>query len=271
MSKIKVTVWSEGLPEREVHAVKSYPNDINNAIAAFLRNDPDLEITVRDISMDECGLSQEIIDNTDVLVYWSHLYNNKVPDEVANRIVSAVLQRGMGFMPLHSGLFCKAGSMLLGKCGAGGKYRECGERARVWVINRAHPITAGLEDDWFDIEYDEMYGEPFGVPTPDELIFITWFQGGEVLRSGMTWNRGAGKVFYFQPGHEEWPIYTENKYVQKVITNAVKWLKPAGGPPPVGRGEVDALEPLPDAPFQERLARTKGKINKRPEPGQYKI
>jgi len=271
MDKIKVTVWSEGLPESEVHAVKSYPEDINTAIAAFLKEDPALDVRLSHLTMDECGLSQALLDGTDVLVMWSHLYHDKVADDAANRVVTAVLQRGMGLLLLHSGLYCKAGGILLGRCGAGGKYRECGERSRVWLVNRAHPICEGLEEDWFDIEHEEMYGEPSAIPTPDDLIFISWFQGGEVLRSGAVWNRGAGKVFYFQPGHEEWPIYSQNKAVQKVITNAVKWLKPVRGPIPVRRGEVDALEAMDGVLWPERLERAKGKISRRPESGKYSL
>jgi len=271
MGKIKVTVWSEGLPESEVNAVNSYPDDINTAIADFLKGDPDLEVVKSHLTMEECGLSQKLIDNTDVLVWWSHMYHDQVTDEAAERVVNAVLQRGMGLLILHSGLFGKPGRMLLGRCGSGGKYRECGEKARVWLINRAHPICEGLEEDWFDVAHEEMYGEPFGIPTPDDLIFITWFQGGEALRSGATWNRGAGRIFYFQAGHEEFPIYSENKAVQKVIANGVKWLKPTRGPIPIGRGEVDALEDLPNMPYPERLERSKGKISKRPEPGKYSI
>ena len=271
MERIKVTVWSEGLPDHEVNATRSYPDDINTAIADFLKGDPVLDVKKSHLTMDECGLSQQLIDDTDVLVWWSHLYHNDVTDEAADRIVTAVLQRGMGLLILHSGLFSKPGRLLLGRCSSGGKYRECGEKARIWLINRAHPICEGLEEDWFDIAHEEMYGEPFGIPTPDDLIFITWFQGGEVLRSGATWNRGAGRVFYFQAGHEEFPIYSENKPVQKVITNGVKWLKPTRGPIPVGRGEVDSLEVLTGVPYPERLERTKGKISRRPEPGKYSL
>jgi trehalose utilization protein len=203
MSKLKVTVWSEGLPDWQPEAQKCYPDDINTAVAAFLKEDAELEVTTSHLTHAECGLSQEIVDNTDVLVFWAHCYHDDVTDEAVERVVSAVLQRGMGLVLLHSGYFSKIGNILLGRGRSGGKYRECGERARVWVVNRAHPIVEGLEEDWFDIEYDEMYGEPFGIPTPDDLIFINWFQGGEVLRSGAVWNRGAGRVFYFQPGHEE--------------------------------------------------------------------
>ena len=270
MEKIKVTVWSEGLPESETYAVQSYPDDINAAVAGFLANDASLEVKLSHLTEDECGLSQSVLDETDVLVMWSHMYHNQVGDDAVDRVVRAVLQRGMGLVLLHSAVFGKIGGALLGRCGVG-KYRECGERSRVWVVNRAHPICGGLEEDWFDIEREEMYGEPFGIPTPDDLIFISWFQGGEALRSGAVWNRGAGRIFYFQPGHEEFPIYYENKGVQQVITNAVKWLKPARGPVPVSRGEVDALEHMPDALWPERLERAKGKINKRPQPGEFSL
>ena len=263
MDKIRVTVWSEGLPEAEEFAWKCYPDDINNAVADFLRADPALDVTVSHLTMDDCGLSEKLIAETDVLVMWSHMYHDRVSDEAVNRVVTAVLQRGVGLMLLHSALFGKIAGSLLGRCSTGGKYRECGERSRVWLVNRAHPICEGMEDDWFDIEYEEMYGEPFSIPTPDDLIFISWFQGGEVLRSGAVWNRGAGRVFYFQPGHEEFPVYTENKNVQRVILNGVKWLKPSRGPAPVMRGEIDALEAIPDALWPERLERAKGKAARR--------
>ena len=271
MDKIRVTVWSEGLPANETHALESYPEDINKAIAGFLGADPALSVTVSHLTMDDCGLSEKLLDETDVLVMWSHMYHDRVSNDAANRVVTAVLQRGMGLLLLHSALFGKIAAQLLGRCSAGGKYRECGERSRVWVVNRAHLICEGLEDDWFDVEREEMYGEPSGIPTPDDLVFISWFQGGEVLRSGAVWNRGAGRVFYFQPGHEEFPIYYDNKAVQKVIANGVKWLKPARGPVPVRRGEIDALEPIPDALWPERLERSKGKAIKRPSPGEYAI
>ena len=107
MSKIKVTVWSEGLPASQPHAQKCYPNDINSAIAAFLKEDPALDVSISSLEMDECGLSQELIDKTEVLVLWAHLYHDQVTDEAADRVATAVLQRGMGLVILHSGLFSK--------------------------------------------------------------------------------------------------------------------------------------------------------------------
>jgi trehalose utilization protein len=70
-----------------------------------------------------------------------------------------------------------------------------------------------------------MYGEFFDIPKPDEVIFTGWFSGGEVFRSGCTFSRGYGKIFYFQPGHEEYPIYYMPE-IQKIICNAARFCTP---------------------------------------------
>jgi trehalose utilization protein len=85
-----------------------------------------------------------------------------------------------------------------------------------------------------------MYGEHFDIPQPDQLVFISWFQGGEVFRSGCCWHRGKGKIFYFRPGHETFPIYY-NEQVQRVIYNGVRWLAPTGVKTLV-RDNVEPLE-----------------------------
>jgi trehalose utilization protein len=90
-----------------------------------------------------------------------------------------------------------------------------------------------------------MYGEPFAIPEPLETVFITWYQGGEVLRSGVTFRRGAGHIFYFAPGHEAYPIY-HNAQVQQVLRNAVKW---AHNPAPAWSGILKAANvPYDQAP-----------------------
>ena len=103
---------------------------------------------------------------------------------------------------------------------------RAGEKERLWVCNPGHPIVQGI-DKYFEIPNTEMYGEPFGIPAPDEQIFISWFEGGEVFRSGCTWKRGNGKVFYFRPGHETYPIYFHDT-VKLVLKNAVRWAAPEG-------------------------------------------
>jgi trehalose utilization protein len=136
----------------------------------------------------------------------------------------------MGLICLHSAHFSKIFRRLMGTtCNL--KWREAGERERIWVIDRAHPIAEGL-GEYFEIPHAEMYGEPFDIPQPDELVFVSWFQGGEVFRSGCCFHRGRGKVFYFRPGHETHPIFYQAE-VLKVMANAVRWAASSRGAAPV--------------------------------------
>lgn len=243
MAPIRVTVWSEGLDgSREPRAVATYPQDIHTYLARVLGQQADLAVRTACLSDSEHGLCQSLLDETDVLVYWSHLYDSQITEEEAERVVDAVLS-GMGLLLLHSALWSKVSNLLLGRNANTGKYREVGERERVWVVDRSHPIVQGLAREYFEIEQDEMYGEPHGLPTPDELVFISWFQGGEVLRSGAVYHKGAGKVFYFSPGHEEFPVYAHPE-VQKVLCNAIRYLRPLAAPPVFWQGEVGSIEPL---------------------------
>ena len=241
MKKLRVTVWSEGLdPIIEPKAVACYPNDINTAIGEFLAANEDLEVALHSLNEAGNGLSQEILDNTDVLVWWSHLYNDQLSDEAAARVVNAVLD-GMGLVLLHSSLHSKPARMLLGKCSNRGKYREVGERERVWLVNRSHPVAQGLPREYIEVENTEMYGEPYGIPEPEDLVFISWFEGGEVLRSGVSWHRGAGRIIFFAPGHEEFPVYYSPE-IQTVVTNAVRWVRRVQSP------TITQVGPLNDAP-----------------------
>ena len=94
----------------------------------------------------------------------------------------------------------------------------------MWCINPSHPIAKGIPAH-FSIDREEMYGEQFDIPKPDEIVFLGWFAGAEVFRSGCCWQRGLGKIFYFQPGHESNPTF-HNEYVQRIIINAVRWANP---------------------------------------------
>lgn len=241
--KLHVTVWSEGLNGGwQPLAVETYPQDINTCIGGFLAKNPDMEVELHTLSEPEHGLTQEVIDRTDVLVYWSHMYHKKFVDEVSERIADAVLE-GMGLLLLHSAKGCKPAERLLGVFQKNGKYREIGDFERIWTVNPGHPICAGLPKEYIDVPHDEMYGEPCGIPNPDELLFISWFEGGEVLRSGATWQKGSGKIFYFAPGHEEFPVYYQPE-IQQIITNGVRWLAPAGAPPITQAGGLDEKTPL---------------------------
>lgn len=219
---IRVTVWNEYAQERSDEKVKEiYPNGIHGAIADFLKSD-DIEVRCATLDDEECGLTKEVLDNTDVLLWWGHMCHNKVPDEVAMRVRDAVLE-GMGAIFLHSAHHSKPFRFLMGtSCNLG--WREDGDLERVWISKPSHPIVQGI-DRYFEIPHEEMYGEPFDIPEPDQLIMMGWYEGGEVFRSGCCYNRGNGRVFYFQPGHESYPTYYIPE-VQHIIRNAVYWAAP---------------------------------------------
>lgn len=219
---IRVTVWNEFFHEKSGgRAGKIYPNGIHSAIADFLRSD-DIEVRTATLDDEECGLTEEVINNTDVLIWWGHMKHCDVPDEIANRVKEAVL-KGMGIIFLHSGHHSKPFRLLMGTtCNL--SWRESEDMERIWTVNPAHPIAQGI-GRYFELPHEETYSEPFGIPEPDEVVFIGWYDGGEVFRSGCTFHRENGRIFYFQPGHESYPTYY-NSSVQQVIRNAVYWAKP---------------------------------------------
>ena len=219
---LRVTIWNEYAHEKTDERVREvYPGGIHNAIADFLRSD-DIEVRTATLDDEECGLTEEVLKNTDVLIWWGHMKHHMVPDEVAARVRDEVL-KGMGFIGLHSAHHSKPFRMLMGtSCNL--SWREDGDMERIWTINPAHPIAQGI-GRYFELPHVETYAEPFGIPEPDEVIFMGWYDGGEVFRSGCTFHRENGRIFYFQPGHETFPIfYDEN--VQTIIRNAVYWAKP---------------------------------------------
>ena len=220
---IKVTVWNENLHEKSSEKVAAvYPNGIHSAIAEFLGRDEEIEVRVATLDMPECGLTQEVLDDTDVLTWWGHIGHDKVPDEIVNRVKESVL-KGMGLIVLHSGHHSKIFRALMGtSCNL--SWREDGDLERIWTINPAHPIAKGV-GRYFELDGVETYAEPFRIPEPDEVVFMGWYEGGEVFRSGCTFHRENGRIFYFQPGHETFPIF-HNETVQTIITNAVKWAAP---------------------------------------------
>jgi len=202
-----------------------YPNGLHAAIAAFLRAQG---FDTRTATLDEPqhGLSDDVLAQTEVLIWWGHMAHQDVQDEIVNKVYQRVLE-GMGLVVLHSAHFSKIFKKLMGtSCNL--KWREAGEKERLWVVEPGHPIAEGL-GEYFEIPHAEMYGERFDIPAPDTLVFISWFQGGEVFRSGCCYQRGKGKVFYFRPGHETYPIFYQAQ-VQRVITNAVRWAAPVAGP-----------------------------------------
>lgn len=224
-AQIRVLVWNENVHERENPVVaKIYPRGIHGCIADGLKTDTELDVRTAVLEQPGHGLTEKILDETDVLMWWGHAAHSKVSDEIVDRVVRRIWE-GMGFVALHSAHYSKVFKRLMGtSCSL--TWREAGEKERLWVCNPAHPIARGI-DRYFEIENTEMYGEPFAVPTPDEMIFISWFEGGDVFRSGCTWKRGNGKIFYFAPGHEIYPIYFDPS-VQLVLRNAARWAAPDG-------------------------------------------
>ena len=217
----KIVVWNENVHEQRSQEIRAvYPNGIHAQIANILRNEIPVETaTLQD---PEHGLSEERLAQTDVLLWWGHVAHNEVSDTVVDRVQKRVLE-GMGLIVLHSGHYSKIFKRLLGTtCSL--TWREAAEKERLWVCNPGHPIVQGL-GPYFEIPHEEMYGEPFAIPTPDETVFISWFEGGEVFRSGCIWKRGNGKIFYFRPGHESYPTYYQPE-VQLVLRNAVRWAMP---------------------------------------------
>ena len=220
---IKVTVWNEFQHEKTHEKVqKIYPEGIHKTIADFLSAEEDIVVRTATLDDPECGLTEEVLNDTDVLIWWGHMAHSKVPDEVAERVQQAVL-KGMGAIFLHSAHHSKPFRRLMGTT-ANLSWREDGDLERIWVSKPAHPIAKGI-DRYFELEHEETYAEPFDIPEPDVLVFMGWYSGGEVFRSGCCYRRGNGKIFYFQPGHETVPTY-HNEKVQLVIKNAVRWAEP---------------------------------------------
>ena len=230
MAALRVTVGNEGVHETtqpEIAAI--YPNGIHGAIAEGLSGLLGDDVVVRTATLADAehGLGEEVLAETDVLLWWGHIAHDQVSDEVVERVREHVLG-GMGLIVLHSGHFSKIFIRMLGTtCSLRWRNPEGGERELVWNVNPTHPIAAGVEQP-IVIEAQEMYGEFFDIPTPDDLVFISSFTGGEVFRSGVTFTRGRGKIFYFSPGDQEYPVYFHPQ-VRRVLANGVRWAAPVEG------------------------------------------
>jgi len=231
---MKIVIFNEGLHEKEDWMKAVYPEGIHGALKAALQSE---ENEIKIVTQETIGdINEEFLNNTDVMLWWGHAGHHLVPDNIAQMVQTAVL-KGMGFIALHSAHYSKPFKLLMGtSCSL--CWRD-DDRERVWTVNPTHPIAAGLPAH-FELPKEEMYGEVFDIPKPDDVVFIGWFEGGEVFRSGCTFTRGRGKVFYFQPGHEAFPTYY-NENIVKILQNAVKWAAPAA--------RISSL----DAPWVPRL------------------
>ncbi len=224
---MRVTIFTEyndamKKPESEL----AYPEGMNECLRSLLASEHDVKMVVQAEGDDGSMLTDELLSETDVLVWWAHHYHARVSDSVADMVCEYV-NRGMGLIALHSAHKSKVFTRLLGTSGDL-SWREAEENERLWTVDISHPIARDMEKPYIDIPHEEMYGEPFFIPTPDELVFIGWFKGGEVFRSGCVFKRGRGKIFYFQPGHETLPTY-KLEGIRKIILNAVEYVKSPTG------------------------------------------
>lgn len=221
--KIRVTIWNEYRHEKQEERIRNvYPDGIHSVIGDYLKGFDQFEIRTATLDEEDHGLTEEVLNSTDVLFWWGHMCHHEVKDEIVEKVYNRVLQ-GMGLVVLHSGHHAKIFKKLMGtSCNL--KWREVGEKERLWVVDPTHKIVEGI-GEYIELPNEEMYGETFEIPTPNELVFISWFEGGEVCRSGCCYKRGFGKVFYFRPGHESYPTYY-NEDIQKVLKNAAEWAAP---------------------------------------------
>lgn len=223
----------EHMAERAREIREAHHGAIHDTLKALVEEEEELVVRhIATLEMEECGLTKEVLDDTDVLVWWAHLAHEDVPMEIALRVRDYVW-KGMGIIFLHSAHMCRPMQLLLGtSCTL--RWRE-GDFCRVWNTCPTHPITRGIPE-YFELEEEEMYGEYFDIPKPDDQIFLSWYRGGEAFRSGCTWTRGYGRIFYFQPGHETNRSYF-NEYVRRIIRNGIRWA----AEPQVKREEIDCI------------------------------
>ena len=229
---IRVTIWHEHRHEKKHKEVSDlYPEGMHGQLARHLRAQDGLEVGLATLDDPEHGLTDEVIAGTDVMIWWGHGYHQEVDDAIVDKVHKRCLG-GMGLIVLHSAHYSKIFRRLMGTtCDL--KWRVGNDREILWVTKPGHPILAGI-DDHFVLDKEEMYGEYFDVPEPQETLLISTFSGGECIRSGLTWQRGAGKIFYFRPGHETYRSYYDPN-VLLIITNAVRWGAPVdGGKVPLG-------------------------------------
>ena len=220
---IRVTIWNEFRHEKTNETCKAiYPNGLHATIGEFLSKNDDIEVTLAALDDPDQGLPDSLLEQTDVLLWWGHMAHGEVNDALVAKIQKRVYLGKMGFIALHSGHHSKPFRAIVGTNGNLTWGRN--QKEIMWNMMPSHPIAAGIPDH-FLIESEELYSEPFYIPQPDALVFGAWFEDGHIMRAGACFIRGAGKVFYFQPGHETCPSF-HNPYVQRIITNAVYWAAP---------------------------------------------
>ncbi|CAN5685116.1 trehalose utilization protein ThuA [soil metagenome] len=250
MPPLRVTIWNEYLHELEHDVVAAiYPDGIHGALrGALLEHHPDATVRTATLRESDHGLSTDLLADTDVMLWWGHKAHDEVDDAWAERVQQAVLA-GMGLIVLHSGHHSKPFKRLMGtNCSL--RWREADEKERLWNLQPSHPILEGIPEH-FELAHEEMYGERFDIPEPDETLMVSWFQGGDVFRSLCTWRRGHGRVVYFRPGHETYPTYFDG-HVRRIVANAADWSRRRLSRSTREAPQVEALEHVPN-PTKEHI------------------
>lgn len=229
---MNITIFNEYHPnEHTGKAEKNYPGGIHIALKSIFESQ---EYDVVTATQEQAcnGLTDEILDNTDVLLWWSKNWDNELLNSVADKVVSRI-REGMGAVFLHSAKNSKPFLRLTGTTSATApvSWKEPGESERLFVVSPAHPIAEGIPSGYV-IPNEEPYCEYFDIPKPDDIVFLGGFGNGMCIRAGVTFTRGAGKIFFFQPGHDSFPVYND-KVIRRIILNAVNWAKPVAKPAPI--------------------------------------
>jgi trehalose utilization protein len=186
---LKVTIYNEGVHEKKEAAIAEiYPEGIHGQLKKVLSDEFDVTTyTLETVN----EITTEVLNNTDVLLWWGHMAHSEVKDELVERVKNRVYNDGMGFLPIHSAHHSKPFRAILGTTGNLAWGRD--QKAIVWNLNPTHPIAAGIPQH-FEL-FEELYAEPFFIPKPDDLIFGTWYEDGNIFRGGCTLTRGLGKIF----------------------------------------------------------------------------
>jgi trehalose utilization protein len=275
---VRVLMWDEQQPEQK----RAYGDKfLGETIAAHLVAQMGFAVKNVSLASPSQGLDEVTLNDTDVVIWWSHQKNHLVTDENVERLVTRVGQGRLGFIALHSAHWSRPFVRLMQERSKAdalaqipsaeraaakfeylnqnplGKvpkrdalltpslsqengiwkltlpgcifpaYRADGAPSHVITLLPDHPIAAGLPAKW-DVKQTEMYDEPFHVPKPDAVVFEERWDKGEHFRSGCVWEVGRGRVFYFRPGHETYPVFKQAEPL-RVVENAARWLAPGPG------------------------------------------
>lgn len=224
-----VVVWSEGTASVDRGSREVYPNDINSAIADGLKplEAEGWKIVKAGLGDPDQGISDELLNRTDVLVWWGHKKHGEVSNDLVAKIDARVREGRMGFISTHSSHFAKPYRKLMGTPCSWREYKTDGTSVEIIVKDPSHPICKGVKN--FKLPKIERYGEPFAVPTPESVpldgIYTKPDGSTEPGRMGLCWTVGKGRVFYFTPGHETYDDYFRPE-VRQILLNAVVWAAP---------------------------------------------